>query len=140
MKTHIILLLASLAVAAQGQHTLTGSVTDAETNSPLPGVTMYLPDLKKGSITDDAGVVTIGGLPKGKFLIEFKLIGYTAQVQTVQVDGATELNINLTSMATELHEVVVTGISHTTELRKNPIPLTTLSNQFMTENTSSNLI
>ncbi len=122
------------------QSTLTGVVKDSETESVLPGATVYIPDLKKGSITNEAGVFSIDGLPKGKFLVEFKLIGYTALVQPAQIDGQTELRITLTSMATELHEVVVTGISHTTELRKNPIPLTTINNQFLVENTSTNLI
>jgi iron complex outermembrane receptor protein len=123
-----------------GQLALTGKVTDAETGEPLPGVSIYISDFKKGSISNEAGQYVVDALRKGKFLVEFKLIGYTARVENVQLDGQTELNITLSSMATELHEVVVTGISHTTELRKNPIPLTTLNNQLLVENTSTNLI
>src|SRR5688572_20475603 len=112
------------------QNTLTGKVVDAETESPLPGVTVYISDLKKGAITNEAGNFTFEGLPKGKFLIESKLIGYTSIVQAVLIDGSEELTIKLSSEVTELHEVVVTGISHSTELRRNPIPLTTINNQF----------
>lgn len=140
MRLFFLFLLFGLPFIGQAQLALTGKVTDAETGEPLPGVTIYISDLKKGSITNDAGQFTVDGLRKGKFLVEFKLIGYTARVETVQLDGQTELNVALSSMATELHEVVVTGISHTSELRKNPIPLTTLNNQLLTENTSTNLI
>ena len=140
MRLFFLFLLFFFPFITQAQLALTGKVTDAETGEPLPGVTIYISDFKKGSITNDAGEFTVDGLRKGKFLVEFKLIGYTARVENVQLDGQTELNVALSSMATELHEVVVTGISHTTELRRNPIPLTTLNNQLLTENTSTNLI
>jgi iron complex outermembrane receptor protein len=140
MRALVFLISTIFSLMAHAQGTLSGVVKDSETESLLPGVTVYIPDLKKGSVTNEDGTFSIGSVPKGKFLVEFKLIGYTAQVQAIQIDGSTALNVMLTSMATELHEVVVTGISHTTELRKNPIPLTTINNQFMMENTSSNLI
>ena len=140
MGKFVLLFLIYFPFLLQAQLALTGTVKDADTGEPLPGVTIYISDLKKGSITNEAGVFSIDGLRKGKFLVEFKLIGYTALVQSVQLDEQTELNITLSSMATELHEVVVTGISHTTELKRNPIPLTTMSNQLLTENTSTNLI
>src|SRR5688572_24024233 len=140
MRYSLLVLFTFCSFLAYAQLTLTGTVKDADTGEPLPGVTIYISDLKKGSITTETGSFSIDHLRKGKFLIEFKLIGYTALVQSVQLDEQTELNISLSSIATELHEVVVTGISHTTELRKNPIPLTTINNQLLTENTSTNLI
>lgn len=139
-KVKIALVFLFLSLSAQAQYQIKGIVSDVDGESALPGVTIYIPDLKKGTVTNDGGAFLIDGLRKGKFLIEFKLIGYTPLVQSVQVDSITELKIQLTSIATELHEVVVTGISHTTELRKNPIPLTTMNGQHLTENTSTNLI
>jgi iron complex outermembrane recepter protein len=140
MRATLFSFLLLFSFVIHGQSSLTGSVTDSETNGSLPGVSIYIPDLKKGAITNEVGRFSIDGLPNGKFLIECKLIGYTPLVQTIQVEGITDMNITLKSIATELHEVVVTGISHSTELKKNPIPLTTVSNQFMTENTATNLI
>lgn len=140
MRSFVFLISTIFSFTGHAQSTLKGIVKDSETQSFLPGVSVYISDLKKGSITNEAGSFSIEGLPKGKFLVEFKLIGYTAVVQSVQIDDLTELSITLTGMATELHEVIVTGISHTTELRKNPIPLLIISNQFILENTSTNLI
>ena len=139
-KFAVICLFLMTALSAKAQYVLKGTVSDADGGASLPGVTIYIPDLKRGSITNDQGVFFIEGLRKGKFLVEFKLIGYTPLVQAVQVDSTSALEIHLTSIATELHEVVVTGISHTTELRKNPIPLTTINGQQLAENTSTNLI
>jgi iron complex outermembrane recepter protein len=123
-----------------GQNILKGLVTDAETQTALPGVTIFIPDLKKGTFTNEAGAFSIDDLPKGKFLVEVKLIGYTAIVQRIEVSGVTEFNISLTSVVTELNEVVVTGISNAAELKRNPIPITTINNQALTENASTNLI
>ncbi len=140
MRTLFVVFITFSALLCKAQNTLTGIVTDSDTKIPLAGVTIYIADLKKGTLTNDDGFFLINSLPKGKFFIEAKLIGYTASVQSLQIDGTIQLNIALASIATELHEVVVTGISHTTELRKNPISLTTINNQFMVESNSTNLI
>jgi iron complex outermembrane receptor protein len=139
-KLFSILLFAMLSFDGLAQNALTGVVMDPETKEPLPGVIIFIPDLKKGASSDEDGKFLLEGLPKGRFLIEAKLIGYSTFVQNVLIEGTTELNVNLTSEVTELHEVVVTGISHSTELRRNPIPLTTINNQSLVENTSTNLI
>lgn len=136
----ILTFLALLSLSSYAQHSIRGKVTDSETQSPLPGVTVYIPDLKKGSVSNAEGMFVLDGLPKGKFLVELKFVGYTSWVQPIQVDGSVELTVSLTSVVTELNEVVVTGISHTTELKRNPIPITTINNQALVENTSSNVI
>ena len=81
MGKFVLLFLIYFPFLLQAQLALTGTVKDADTGEPLPGVTIYISDLKKGSITNEAGVFSIDGLRKGKFLVEFKLIGYTALVQ-----------------------------------------------------------
>ena len=55
MLKFVLSLLLALPFIAQGQLALTGVVKDADTGEPLPGVTIYISDLKKGSITNDAG-------------------------------------------------------------------------------------
>lgn len=91
-------------------------------------------------MTDTNGSFHIDGLRPGKFMVEFKLIGYNPVVKSIEIDSSTEIFVTMASSVTELHEVIVTGISHSTELRKNPVPVTTMNNQFLTENASTNLI
>jgi iron complex outermembrane receptor protein len=122
------------------QNSLTGVITDAVDHSLVSGATVYIPDLKKGTLSNAEGVYKIDDLPKGKFLIEVKFIGYSSFIKTIDVNGVTEFNIELNSTVTELNEVVVTGISHSSELRSNPIPITTISNTQLVQNTSTNLI
>jgi iron complex outermembrane recepter protein len=135
--TIILLLLVHLASA---QNSISGMVTDEHDQNPLPGASIYIPDLKKGTITDSQGLYSLTELPKGKFLVEIKFVGYATIVQSVQIDGATALNISLNPVATELNEVVVTGMSHSSELKNSSIPIGTLNQQQLLENTSSNLI
>jgi iron complex outermembrane recepter protein len=139
-KYHLTLLLFSIPFLLSGQNSLHGNISDATDHSMVIGATVYIPDLKKGTVTNIDGAYTIDNLPRGKFLIEVKYIGYASVVQTVLIDGLTEFNLELSSTITELNEVVVTGISHSSELRNNPIPITTIDNTRLTENTSTNLI
>src|SRR5690606_41758798 len=68
------------------------------------------------------------------------LLPYTTLFRSVRVDGKTEYNVALTPAVTELSEVVVTGISHSTELKRSPIPVTTISPEALRERTGTNLI
>ena len=49
---------------------LTGKVTDKLTQQPLPGATVYLPDLRVGAAADAQGNYTIKNLPKGTYLVD----------------------------------------------------------------------
>ena len=140
MKCTFTILACFLCTISFAQNSLTGIVTDNDDRSAVIGASVYIPDLKRGTVSDKDGHFVISGLPKGNFLIECKSIGYSTLVKSIQVNGASELNFVLNSLVTELNEVVVTGMSHSSELRSNPIPVATLDNRSLTENTSTNLI
>ncbi len=122
------------------QNSLTGKVTYILDQSPAIGATVYIPDLKRGASTYRDGTYSIDHLPKGRFLVEIKFTGYANFIQAVQIDGVTPLNVSLDQAVTELNEVVVTGVSHSSELKNNPLPIGTMNLSNLTENTASNLI
>ncbi len=122
------------------QHTLSGLVTDAASHSPIPGAAIYIPDVKKGTATDAEGRYLIDNLPRGAFLVEITFVGYSSLIQRVQISGPTVFNAELHDAVVELNEVVVTGMSHSSELRNNPLPIATVNNRELTENTSTNII
>ena len=64
----LILTLPGLAVS--GQATLSGKVTDKQTGESLPGVNIYLPDLKTGAVSGPDGTYTIQFLPLTKVLVQ----------------------------------------------------------------------
>src|SRR5581483_1684956 len=69
--------------AAEGGSVLTGKITDEKTGEVLPGASIYLHDLKKGTIADDKGVYRLGNLNNGKYLIEISYKGYATIIETI---------------------------------------------------------
>jgi len=129
----ILTLLGCLAFGfTMAQNSIGGKVTDAGDNTAVVGATIYIPDLKRGAVTDVNGHYLISDLPKGNFLFECTYVGYSALVKSIQ--------ITLSGVVTELNEVVVTGMSHSSELKSNPIPVATIDNRALIENISTNLI
>ncbi len=86
--------------------TLTGKVTDAETNEPLPGVNIRVLNTERGTTTTAKGTYTVPGVTPDDVL-QFSYIGYKpfeGKVGNQQV-----LNVSLQSEAKSLNEVVVVG-------------------------------
>ncbi len=133
----LFILLPCFAIA---QNSLNGTVFDKDTKETLPGVAIYIPDLKVGTVTDSAGNFSFTKIPAGKFLIEIKSIGYTSQVLTVNTTGNKALQIYLSQSAGELQEVVVTGVSKGTEIRRSPVPIVAIDKEYMLGNLSTNAI
>jgi iron complex outermembrane receptor protein len=132
-----LLLLSELAIA---QCTLQGTITGKEEKSPLAGALIYLPDLKKGTATDENGKYLIEGLPTGKYLAEIKLFGYASMLATIETCKEPVRDFELSASVIEAGEVVVTGSSKATELKKNPGAITTINNTALLRITSTNMI
>lgn len=99
----LLLLILPLAVHAQTKK-VSGIVTD-ETNEPLIGVTIVVPETTVGVTTDIDGRYTIT-LPDGKNQISFSFLG--CETQTLTVTSAT-INVKMMPQANMLTDVVVIG-------------------------------
>lgn len=84
---------------------VSGTVTDARDESPLPGVSVTVKGTKKGTATDASGRYLIEA-SKGSVLI-FKSIGYQERQTTVGTESV--INVKLSAGASDLQEVVVIG-------------------------------
>ena len=106
-----LLLMAEMGALAQG--TLKGTITDKKTNEPLPFVNVIVKQDGKqvhGGTTDFDGVFTIKPLAVGTYDIEVSFVGYNRYQRTgiqVKATGFTVVDIQLTSGATNLEEVVI---------------------------------
>jgi TonB-linked SusC/RagA family outer membrane protein len=89
----------------QQQIEVTGTVTDAQTGEPLPGVNIVVQGTTTGTTTDMDGEYSIEA-PADATLV-FSFVGY--QEKTVEVDGREEINVSLRQAVTELEEVVAIG-------------------------------
>ncbi|MUH36241.1 TonB-dependent receptor [Zobellia amurskyensis] len=98
----ISLLWGSLTLTAQT--TINGTVTDGETNSPLPGVNVIAGT--QGVITDFDGNYELS-VPSEIITLEFSSLGFATQ--SVAIDGRTTINITMDPESQALDEVVIVG-------------------------------
>jgi hypothetical protein len=94
-------------VWSQQKATLNGYIRDADNGEELIGVTVYIPELKAGAVTNAYGFYSIT-VPQGTYEVQYSYIGY--KFQSIQLDLSVDLsnNIELQSEATVIQEVVVT--------------------------------
>lgn len=149
LRVFIIVLVTSLLTYTLGfasiknddaGNSLKGTVTDKSSHSPLPGATIYLPDLHVGASANAQGEYEINNLPKGKFLVEVHYIGYAAFTETVQINGATQKDFVLSETLLEKNEVVITGVNMATTLKKTPTPVSVVRRDYLDANISTNII
>ncbi|MCF8244794.1 MAG: TonB-dependent receptor [Saprospiraceae bacterium] len=122
------------------QNSITGHVLDAADKSPIIGATVFIADLKTGTATDENGAFSLQTLPKGSFLAEVSALGYAKIVLKVNTSDTKQLDILLSETAVEMQEVIVTGVSSSTEKTKNPVPVAQMRRDMLLQNTSTNLI
>ncbi len=100
----ILLFLTVQTLLAQGDRTVTGTVSDSQ--GPLPGASVVIKGTTTGTQTDFDGNYTLDDVPSDATL-EISYIGYAAQ--DIPVDGQTTINATLVEDAEALAEVVVVG-------------------------------
>jgi hypothetical protein len=114
MKRSFLLLLLGiglpLALYAQDNGAVRGTVVDAVTREPLIGANVFLLGTSFGAASDINGVFTIRQLPAGTYSVQASMIGYRAQVATdVTVAPGREAQLSFTLQPTtlDLEEVVI---------------------------------
>jgi len=122
------------------QNTLQGTVHDQQSNEALPGAVIYFPDLKNGTASKPDGSYEMSNLPKTKTIMQVKLIGYKTFIKMVDLSATSDLPILLEQSVLESNEVVVTGVSKATEIKRSPIPIVSIDNKYLTENSATNVI
>ena len=105
---------AGAQVAAQG--TITGTVMAAGAGEPLTGVSIIVGTTRRGTITDDAGRYTVGGVPAGTHTVFAQRIGFSrdSQVVTVAAGQTVTANFSMRATAVQLEQVVSIGYGTTT--------------------------
>lgn len=108
-----MLVLAAGAGDALAQE-VSGTVTDAQTEEPLPGVNVFVPNTNIGVATGVDGGYTIQ-VPDDVRRLRFSFVGY--QNKTVQIEGRSTVDVVLQPGAEQMEGVVVTGLSEEQDRR-----------------------
>lgn len=106
-------LFACLLCAAWAQGlTVTGKITDAEDDLPLPGVNVTVKGTTTGTVSDENGLYTLK-VPSTETTLIFTFIGMASQ--EVSVAGGKTIDVSMQHDATQLTEIVVVETGYSSE-------------------------
>ncbi len=122
------------------QSILQGKITDQKTGVSLTGVSIYVPDLTLGTLSNSDGHYILDKLPARKLLVQVSYIGYQTQVFTIDLHKNQIADVQLQPSVKEMHDVVVTGLSKATERNRTPTSISSLSYATLLQNGGTNII
>ncbi len=108
-KIVLIFFVLFLFIKVNAQNQIKGKVIDIN-NEPLIGATVSLPELNKGTITNESGEYLISNVPNGKVKVQFSFIGYNTEIKTIEISQPENIaDAEMTLAVIQSQEVVVTG-------------------------------
>ncbi|WP_175634658.1 SusC/RagA family TonB-linked outer membrane protein [Pedobacter ghigonis] len=113
----LLLLFTGMAQAQSKRYTISGKVTDAANNDPVPGAVVKILNTTLATSTDANGGYTFSvDLNPGKYQLQFSYVGYKSSLQSVDLGSSdkVQLSVKLAGDAVGLDEVIVTGTSQGT--------------------------
>ncbi len=105
-KSALFLLWLLIPASIFAQSSVSGTVTDATTGQPIPGVNVIVSNTSNGASTDFDGRYTLNNVEEGSIL-SFSYVGYIAQ--QISFNGQAQIDIALQEDAAELEQVVLIG-------------------------------
>ncbi|TCD27745.1 SusC/RagA family TonB-linked outer membrane protein [Pedobacter psychrodurus] len=113
----LLLLFTEMAQAQNKRYTISGKVTDATNNSPVPGAVVKIINTNLATSTSSGGTYSFSvDLTPGKYQIQISFIGFKSNIESVTLGDNTNVQANsaLSGDAVGLDEVIVTGTSQGT--------------------------
>jgi hypothetical protein len=111
IRPYLILLTLSIGLhlsAQQPAKTLSGTVTDSATGKPLAGISVFLNNTSRGTVTGNNGAFQLTDMPKGAYQLVFSSVEYKTFVMEVNTGSLPPpLRVRLTPRVTELTSVTV---------------------------------
>lgn len=107
MRKILLILFIGFSAMINAQNTVSGKITDSK-NQPIIGVSVYVPELHKGTITDENGNYSFINLPNGSLKMTFVYVGFETKNKTVNLQQKEiTLNIVLDEVSFQMDEVIV---------------------------------
>ncbi len=124
---------------AQSYYELKAKVVD-ENNEALPGASVFLYPVKKGTVTDAKGNFVIDNLPKGKYAVEISFVGYKTLIDTIYLAGNKTYRFQLNAAALSLQEVVVTDNYAETRKKEETLNIEIVNDDYLKRNMGGSLM
>lgn len=113
---------------AQNEGSLTGSITDDETDEPLVGVSLFIDELGLGTSSDTEGEFEIQNIPEGTYELSLDYIGYESATHQITIESGeqTELHFTMTADVLGLDQLLVTARGTSSARREIGTSLTSI--------------
>jgi iron complex outermembrane receptor protein len=137
----LLLLFCSVSYTAVAQHgTIKGQVKS--NGNAIPFMTLQLAGTPYATQTNESGSFIFKDIPARSYTLVVSGVGFEKLQKNVLLKENEVLLVNpvLLKQYSNLDEVVVTGMSRSTALRKSPVPIAVLSKRAMDQQVSSNLV
>ncbi|MEJ5963997.1 TonB-dependent receptor [Pedobacter immunditicola] len=142
LKTLMLFLFMSwFGMDANGQTgTIRGQVLDED--EALSAISLQINGTNYATKTNDQGYYEFADIPAQRYTLVISGVGYQKleKIALLKENQVLVVNAKLSKHHSNLDEVVVTGMSRSTVLRKSPVPIAVLSKRAMDQQVSSNLI
>ncbi len=119
-------LMLNSTIYAQDKFTLSGTITDAQSNETLIGVNVIIPELQTGTVTNEYGFYSIT-LPKGTYQLQVSYLGYQTLSETLELNTNIYINYKLNEAAESLDEVVINEDVEKLNIKKPQMSVNALS-------------
>jgi len=125
-KVFILLITLSVIPAfAQQKFTISGTITAANSNETLIGATIYVPETKTGTTTNEYGFYSLT-LPKGDYKVQISYVGFLTLQNDIVLNQDLKSNFALSENGEELEEIVISEQSRS-NVRKPEMSVNKLS-------------
>lgn len=101
-----MLVVAAFQMASAQNSVISGKVVSVENGDPLPGVNVILKGTTIGTVTNIEGEYRLN-VPSDAQTLVFSFIGL--EMQEVDINGRSTINVSMSEDAQQLEEVIVTG-------------------------------
>lgn len=113
---------------APARYTISGYVKESGSGENLLGVSIYVPELKLGTVSNDYGFFSLT-LPEGNHEVLISYIGFATEKRPIDLNADVSWSIDLTPASEALDEVVVTSdekvqeskVTQMSAMRLNPL-------------------
>lgn len=119
-------ILLSTLINAQEKFTLSGTITDSQSNETLIGVNIIIPELQSGTITNEYGFYSLT-LPSGTYKVQISYLGYKTITESLILSNDVVKNYKLIESAETLDEVVISDDVEKLNIRKPQMSVNSLS-------------
>src|SRR5215216_3589704 len=111
-------------VFAQNTGTITGRVTERQSQRPLVNAQVRVVGTNRGAVTDDSGSYRIQNVASGAAQVAVQRLGYGPQTRSVTVStgGTTTADFAMSTAVTTLDAITVTATGQTERKRENGAP------------------